>query len=202
VKSWLRHFYLYAMQLIFATNNAHKLHEAKVALGDSIEILSLADINFTGEPEETEPTIEGNALLKARHLYAATGQNCFADDTGLEVDALNGKPGVNSAYYAGLPRDDKRNVALLLKNLEGQTNRNAHFKTVIALIIDGKETLFEGIINGTIASEPTGHNGFGYDPVFIPEGLATTFAQMELSEKNNHSHRARALAKMVAFLQL
>lgn len=190
------------MQLIFATNNAHKLHEAKVALGDSIEIRSLADINYEVEPEETEPTIEGNALLKARHLYAATGQNCFADDTGLEVDALNGEPGVNSAYYAGLPRDDKRNVALLLKNLNGQTNRNAHFKTVIALIIDGKETLFEGIVNGTIATEPTGTHGFGYDPVFIPEGLTTTFAQMELAEKNKYSHRARALSKMQAFLGL
>jgi XTP/dITP diphosphohydrolase len=190
------------MQLIFATNNAHKLHEAKVALGDSIDLLSLADIHFTGEPEETERTIEGNALLKARHLYAAKGKNCFADDTGLEVEILNGEPGVDTAYYAGLPRDDKRNVALLIKNLEGQTNRNAHFKTVIALIIDGKETLFEGIVNGTIANKPVGHHGFGYDPVFIPEGLNTTFAQMELSEKNNHSHRARALAKMVAFLQL
>lgn len=190
------------MQLIFATNNAHKLHEAKVALGDSIEIRSLADIKYEVEPEETEPTIEGNALLKARHLYAATGKNCFADDTGLEVDALNGEPGVNSAYYAGLPRDDKRNVALLLKNLNGQTNRNAHFKTVIALIIDGKETLFEGIVNGTIATEPTGTHGFGYDPVFIPEGLTTTFAQMELAEKNKYSHRARALSKMQAFLGL
>lgn len=189
------------MELIFATNNAHKLHEAKVALGDSINLLSLADINFTGEPEETEPTIEGNALLKARYLYAQTGQNCFADDTGLEVEALNGEPGVNTAYYAGLPRDDKRNVALLLKNLEGNTNRNARFKTIIALIIDGKEMLFEGLVNGTIAESQTGTNGFGYDPVFIPEGLPTTFAQMELTEKNNYSHRARALAKMVEYLK-
>lgn len=187
--------------LIFATNNAHKLHEAKAALGDSINILSLADVNFGGEPEETEPTIEGNALLKARHLYEQTGQNCFADDTGLEVDALNGEPGVDTAYYAGLPRDDKRNVALLLKNLEGQTNRNARFKTVIALIVDGKETLFEGIVTGIIANTQTGENGFGYDPVFIPEGLSTTFAQMELTEKNKYSHRARALAKMVEYLK-
>ena len=190
------------MHLIFATNNAHKLHEAKVALGDSINILSLADVNFGGEPEETELTIEGNALLKARYLFAATGQNCFADDTGLEVDALNGEPGVDTAYYAGLPRDDKRNVALLLKNLEGNTNRNARFKTVIALIIDGKEMLFEGTVNGTIAYTQTGENGFGYDPVFIPEGLTTTFAQMELLEKNKYSHRARALAKMVEYLEL
>lgn len=187
--------------LIFATNNAHKLHEAKAALGDSIKILSLADVNFTGEPEETERTIEGNALLKARYLYEQTGQNCFADDTGLEVDALNGEPGVDTAYYAGLPRDDKRNVALLLKNLEGNTNRNARFKTVIALIIDGKEMLFEGTVNGTIAYTQTGENGFGYDPVFIPEGLSTTFAQMELTEKNKYSHRARALAKMVEYLK-
>ena len=189
------------MQLIFATNNAHKLHEAKAALGDSIKILSLADVNFGGEPEETERTIEGNALLKARYLYEQTGQNCFADDTGLEVDALNGEPGVDTAYYAGLPRDDKRNVALLLNNLEGQTNRNARFKTVIALIVDGKETLFEGTVNGTIAYTQTGENGFGYDPVFIPEGLSTTFAQMELTEKNKYSHRARALAKMVEYLK-
>ena len=188
--------------LIFATNNAHKLHEAKVALGDSINLLSLADINFIGEPEETEPTIEGNALLKARYLYAQTGQNCFADDTGLEVETLNGEPGVNTAYYAGLPRDDKRNVALLLKNLEGNANRNARFKTVIALIIDGKEMLFEGLVSGTIATTQTGTNGFGYDPVFMPEGLPTTFAQMELTEKNNYSHRARALTKMQAFLLL
>jgi XTP/dITP diphosphohydrolase len=187
--------------LIFATNNAHKLHEAKVALGDSINLLSLADINFTGEPEETEPTIEGNALLKARYLYAQTGQNCFADDTGLEVETLNGEPGVNTAYYAGLPRDDKRNVALLLKNLEGIANRNARFKTVIALIIDGKKILFEGLVTGTIAATQTGTNGFGYDPVFMPEGLPTTFAQMELTEKNNYSHRARALAKMVEYLK-
>ncbi|UPT65327.1 MAG: RdgB/HAM1 family non-canonical purine NTP pyrophosphatase [Sphingobacteriales bacterium JAD_PAG50586_3] len=171
------------MQLIFATNNAHKLHEAKAALGDSIKLLSLADINFTGEPEETERTIEGNALLKARYLYEQTGKNCFADDTGLEVEVLNGEPGVDTAYYAGLPRDDKRNVALLLKNLEGQTNRNARFKTVIALIIDGKEMLFEGLVSGTIALTQTGENGFGYDPVFIPEGLPTSFAQMELAEK-------------------
>jgi XTP/dITP diphosphohydrolase len=189
------------MQLIFATNNAHKLHEAKAALGDSIDILSLADVNFGGEPEETERTIEGNALLKARYLHAHLNQNCFADDTGLEVDALNGDPGVDTAYYAGLPRDDKRNVALLLKNLEGNTNRNARFKTIIALIIDGKEILFEGTVNGTIAYTQTGENGFGYDPVFIPEGLPTTFAQMELTEKNNYSHRARALAKMVEYLK-
>lgn len=187
--------------LVFATNNAHKLHEAKVALGDAITILSLADIQFTDEPEETEQTIEGNALLKARNLYAKTGQNCFADDTGLEVDSLNGAPGVNSAYYSGLPRDDKRNVALLLQNLQGQTNKKAHFKTVIALIINGKEYLFEGIVNGKIAEEPAGTQGFGYDPIFLPEDLATTFAQMPLEEKNKYSHRARALAKMVAFLQ-
>lgn len=187
--------------LVFATNNAHKLHEAKVALGDAITILSLADIQFTDEPEETEQTIEGNALLKARNLYAKTGQNCFADDTGLEVDALNGAPGVNSAYYSGLPRDDKRNVALLLQNLQGQTNKKAHFKTVIALIINGEEHLFEGIVNGKIAEEPAGTQGFGYDPIFLPEDLATTFAQMPLEEKNKYSHRARALAKMVAFLQ-
>ena len=172
------------MELVFATNNAHKLHEAHTALGDSIKILSLNDINFVGEPEETERTIEGNALLKARYLYAQTGRNCFADDTGLEVEVLGGEPGVDSAYYAGLPRDDKRNVQKLLQELDGKDNRNARFKTVIALIIDGKETLFEGIVNGTISTETKGTEGFGYDPVFIPEGLTTTFAQMELLEKN------------------
>lgn len=189
------------MELVFATNNAHKLHEAHVALGDTIKILSLNDIKFTGEPEETERTIEGNALLKARFLFNQIGRNCFADDTGLEVDALNGKPGVDSAYYAGLPRNDHNNVQKLLHKLEHRHSRNAHFKTVIALIIDGKEYIFEGIVNGTIGTEPKGHHGFGYDPVFIPEGENRTFAEMEISEKTMLSHRARALQKMVEFLK-
>lgn len=187
-------------ELVFATNNAHKLHEAHAALGDSMKILSLNDIGFVGEPEETERTIEGNALLKARYLYEKTGHNCFADDTGLEVEALNGEPGVDTAYYAGLPRDDKRNVEKLLKELSDKTNRAARFKTVIALIIYDKEYVFEGIVNGSIATEPMGDKGFGYDPVFIPEGEKRTFAQMELHEKTALSHRARALQKMVDFL--
>lgn len=186
--------------LIFATNNAHKLHEAQAALAGKMDILSLADIGFVGEADETEPTIEGNALLKARFLYNQTGKNCFADDSGLEVEALDGAPGVHTAYYAGLPRDDKRNYTLLLEKLKDNPNRKARFKTVIALIIDGKETVFEGIVNGTIAQEPIGSNGFGYDPVFIPEGLQTTFAQMGLEAKTEISHRARALAKMVDYL--
>ncbi len=188
------------MELVFATNNAHKLHEAHAALGDSIKILSLNDINFIGEPDETERTIEGNALLKARYLYAQTGRNCFADDTGLEVEALGGEPGVDSAYYAGLPRDDKRNVQKLLQELDGKENRNARFKTVIALIIDGKETLFEGVVNGTISTETKGDKGFGYDPVFIPEDKGLTFAEMGITEKTLLSHRARALQKMVEYL--
>lgn len=188
------------MELVFATNNSHKLHEAHAALGDSIKILSLNDINFVGEPEETERTIEGNALLKARYLYAQTGRNCFADDTGLEVEALGGEPGVDSAYYAGLPRDDKRNVQKLLEELAGKENRNARFKTVIALIIDGKETLFEGIVNGVISTETKGSEGFGYDPVFIPENKGLTFAEMGIAEKTLLSHRARALQKMVDYL--
>jgi len=186
--------------LVFASNNTHKLHEAHAALGDSIKILSLNDINFVGEPEETERTIEGNALLKARYLYSQTGRNCFADDTGLEVDALDGEPGVDSAYYAGLPRDDKRNVQKLLQELAGKENRNARFKTIIALIIDGKETLFEGIVNGTISIETKGTEGFGYDPVFIPEDKGLTFAEMGIGEKTLLSHRARALQKMVDYL--
>jgi XTP/dITP diphosphohydrolase len=187
-------------ELVFATNNAHKLHEAHAALGGSMKILSLNDINFIGEPEETERTIEGNALLKARYLYEKTGRNCFADDTGLEVESLNGEPGVDTAYYAGLPRNDKRNVEKILKELSNKTNRAARFKTVIALIIDGNEYVFEGIVNGSIATEPMGDKGFGYDPVFMPEGENRTFAQMELHEKTALSHRARALQKMVDFL--
>lgn len=187
-------------ELVFATNNAHKLHEAHAALGDNIKLLSLNDINFVGEPEETERNIEGNALLKARYLYTQTGRNCFADDTGLEVETLGGEPGVDSAYYAGLPRDDRRNVQKLLQELEGKANRNARFKTIIALIIDGKETVFEGIVNGTIATETKGSEGFGYDPVFIPEGGIETFAEMNISEKTALSHRARAMQKMVEYL--
>ncbi len=188
------------MQLIFATHNKNKLKEVKSLTSDHIDVLSLDDIHLFEEIEETSLTIEGNALLKAKTIYQQTQINCFADDSGLLVDALNGEPGVYSARYAGEQKNDNDNIEKLLQELSGKENRNAHFKTAIALVIGSKEYLFEGIINGKIIAEKKGTDGFGYDPVFIPDGYTETFAQMSSETKNAISHRSIAVKKMIAFL--
>jgi XTP/dITP diphosphohydrolase len=188
------------MEIIFASNNLNKIREINNLFGNSFTLLSLADINMNEEIPENEITLEGNATHKARHIYKAAGMNVFADDTGLEVEALDGRPGVHSARFAGENKDSDSNIEKLLSLLENKTNRNARFRTVIALIFDGKEYLFEGIVEGTIIKEKRGKQGFGYDPVFIPEGKSVTFAEMDLDEKNRISHRARAFEKLKHFL--
>ena len=188
------------MKIVFATHNAHKVSEVQAVLGAEYQLVTATEAGISEEIPETQPTIEGNALQKARYVYEHTGLNCFADDTGLEVEALNGAPGVYSARYAGEHVSYADNNKLLLKNLAGCQNRKARFRTVIALILDGKEHLFEGRVEGTIATEPHGEGGFGYDPLFIPEGSQLTFAEMSPEAKNGISHRGRAVAKLVAFL--
>ena len=188
-------------KLIFATNNAHKLSEVQSLLGDAFTLVTLRECGITEDIPETAENLDGNALQKARYVYEKTGADCFADDTGLEVDALGGAPGVHSARYATNGHDFAANNRLLLKNLEGETNRSAHFRTVIALILDGKEYLFEGRVEGAIATEESGSEGFGYDPLFVPSGEIITFAQMSAEAKNAISHRGRAVAKLVKFLK-
>jgi XTP/dITP diphosphohydrolase len=188
------------MELIFASNNKNKIREINHALGDSFKLLSLTDINMEDDIPENELTLEGNALQKARHIFNVTGMNVFADDTGLEVEALDGRPGVHSARFAGIDKDSDANIEKLLKLLGNSDNRKARFRTVIALILNGREHIFEGIVTGTIISERRGRNGFGYDPVFVPEGNKHTFAEMDLNEKNMMSHRARAFEKLKSFL--
>jgi XTP/dITP diphosphohydrolase len=188
------------MQLIFATHNKNKLKEVRDLMPNHLQLLSLDELNIFDEIEETDSTIEGNALLKAQAIYKLTGQNCFADDSGLLVDALDGAPGVYSARYAGEQKSNEANMEKLLSELANKENRNAHFKTVIALIIDGKEFLFEGTINGKIISEKKGNDGFGYDPIFLPDGYSETFAQMNSETKNAISHRGIALKKMIEFV--
>ncbi|WP_303310369.1 non-canonical purine NTP diphosphatase [Hymenobacter sp. BT730] len=190
------------MRLCFASNNAHKLDEIRPLLPAGIELLSLADIGCEEELPETQETLEGNARQKAEHVWEHYGVACFADDTGLEVEALNGAPGVYSARYAGPQRNPADNVALLLQELQGQTNRRAQFRTVVALVLpDGRRPIFEGAVEGQITEELHGEGGFGYDPVFRPEQHTRTFAEMPLAEKNTMSHRARAVEKLVTFLQ-
>ena len=188
-------------KIIFATNNAHKLSEVQAVLGDAFELVTLRECGITEDIPETAPTLEGNALQKARYVYEKTGADCFADDTGLEVDALGGAPGVHSARYATDGHDFAANNRLLLKNLEGVENRSAHFRTVIALILDGEEYLFEGRVEGVIATEESGCGGFGYDPLFVPSGEIITFAEMSAEAKNAISHRGRAVAELVKFLK-
>ena len=188
------------MKLYFATNNIHKLKEVQEVVGDSFQIESMRSLGINEDIPEDQQTLEGNALQKARFLYDRTGESCFADDTGLEVDALNGAPGVYSARYAGEAKNSLDNMALLLKNMSGIQHRKARFRTVIALILDGKEYLFEGVVNGTIAEEPRGTAGFGYDPLFVPDGYSTTFAEMDSEAKNAISHRGRAVENLAAFL--
>lgn len=189
-------------QIVFATNNKHKLQEIREIVGDKLTISSLLDIGCTEDIPENEATLEGNALAKARYVKEHYGYDCFADDTGLEVEALDGQPGVKSARYApGEGHDSEANMKLLLKNMEGKENRRARFRTVIALIADGKEQLVEGIVNGCITEQRAGCEGFGYDPVFRPEGFDVTFAQMTSEEKNSISHRGRATRGLLEILK-
>ena len=188
-------------KLIFATNNAHKLGEVQALLGDAFTLVTLRECGITEDIPETADTLEGNALQKARYVYEKTGVDCFADDTGLEVDALGGAPGVHSARYATDGHDFAANNRLLLKNLEGITDRTARFRTVIALILDGVEYTFEGRVEGTIATAESGSEGFGYDPLFVPTGEIITCAQISAEAKNAISHRGRAVAKLVNFLK-
>lgn len=188
------------MKLIFATQNKHKLEEVMKMLPSGIELQSLSDLNCFEELPETHETLHENALEKAQYIAHKFKQNCFAEDTGLEVEALNGAPGVYSARYAGEQKNHSDNINLLLKNLKDTSNRKARFRTVIALILNGKEYLFEGIINGHITKNPKGNMGFGYDPVFVAEGYDKTFAEISIEEKNNISHRAKAFMALKTFL--
>ena len=188
------------MKLIFATHNSNKAFEIQKLLPEHFQVLTLNDIDFQEEIPENEPRIEANSAFKAQFIFNKFNLNCFADDTGLEIEALNGRPGVHSARYSGEDRNSDANIDRVLEELNGIENRNARFKTVITLIINGVQYIFEGIVNGQIISEKRGNNGFGYDPIFIPENESKTFAEMDLSEKNKYSHRARALEKMIAFL--
>jgi len=188
------------MKLVFATNNPHKLQEIKQLLDDSIELLSLSNINCVQEIPENQETIEGNAAEKSFYIWNKYGINCFADDTGLEIEALNGEPGVYSARYAGEEKSPEKNMDLVLQKLSEIKNRKARFKTVISLVMDGKETQFEGIVNGRILEEKRGKTGFGYDPIFQPEESHLSFAEMPVDEKNKISHRGRAVQKLVDYL--
>lgn len=193
------------MKIIFATGNRNKLREIQALIGSRAELSTPSDHGITEEIPENQPTLEGNALQKARYIYEKTGMNCFADDTGLEVEALGGEPGVYSARYAavngaGEGHSSEANMALLLERLRGVESRRARFRTVIALILDGREHLFEGIVEGEITRERSGAEGFGYDPVFRPTGYEQTFAEMPLELKNSISHRGRATARLIEFL--
>jgi XTP/dITP diphosphohydrolase len=187
---------------VFATNNKHKLEEVGDILKERVDILSLNDIDCHDDIPETADTLEGNALIKAHYIYDKYHKNCFADDTGLEVEALGGAPGVYSARYAGGEgHDSEANMTKLLINLEGEANRKARFRTVVALIIDGEEHLFEGIVEGRIIDERRGGQGFGYDPIFVPDGFDKTFAELGEEVKNTISHRSRAVNKLCEFLK-
>ena len=188
------------MKLVFATNNQHKLQEIKQILGDSIELLSLNDINCDEEIPENQETIEGNAAEKSFYILNKFGLNCFADDTGLEIEALKGEPGVYSARYAGEEKSAEKNMDLVLQKLSEIKNRKARIKTVISLVIDGREIQFEGIVNGQILEEKRGKTGFGYDPIFQPDESDLSFAEMTMEEKGKISHRGRAVQKLVEYL--
>jgi XTP/dITP diphosphohydrolase len=188
------------MKLIFATQNRHKLNEARAILGEDIELVSLADLEFHTELPETHSTLEENALEKSRFVYDRFKSNCFSEDTGLEVKALLGAPGVYSARYAGEGKNSNDNINLILHQLSGEKNRRARFRTVISLILDGKNHFFEGITEGTILTERCGEGGFGYDPIFVPDGHVLTYAEMPAQLKNKISHRRKAMEKMKTFL--
>ncbi len=188
------------MKLIFATNNQHKVDEIRAVLGNDLEIVTLKEAGIDIDIPEPYATLEENASGKSGTIYEMTGTNCFSEDTGLEVPALGGEPGVKSARYAGDNRSFDANIEKLLINLAGKEDRSARFRTVISLLINGEETLFEGVCNGKIIDKKRGEQGFGYDPVFIPDGSAQTFAEMGMQEKNRFSHRKKATEKLVAFL--
>ena len=188
------------MKIVLATQNAHKIEEMSQILAGAAEVLSLSGFPLDHELPETGQTLRDNALEKARYVAQKFGVNCLADDTGLEVDVLNGAPGVYSARYAGEEKNPEKNMEKLLRELQGQTQRSARFKTVLALILDGQEFLFEGTVEGTILSERQGDKGFGYDPVFLPDGFSQSFAEMDPSQKNAISHRGRALQQLKVFL--
>ncbi len=188
-----------AMELVFATNNAHKLEEVQQMVGDKFVLKSLADIGCDDDIPETGVTFQENAQQKTDYLFQKYQVDCFGDDSGLEIDALNGEPGVYSARYSG-SRDMEKNIDLVLEKLQGEENRSARFKTVISLFLDGEQHFFEGTVEGRIIASRTGTEGFGYDPIFIPEGYDQTFAEMSLEEKNKISHRSQAVAKLVGFL--
>jgi XTP/dITP diphosphohydrolase len=188
------------MKLVFATHNHNKAKEIQALVPEGITIVTLDELQCNDEIPETAPTLEGNAIQKAEYIVNQFNLNVFADDTGLEIEALNGAPGIISARYAGEQRDANQNMELVLEKLNGIENRNAQFRTVIALYLDGEMHLFEGIVKGKIRTTKTGEEGFGYDPIFEPENCGKTFAEMDLIEKNRMSHRARALEKMIAFL--
>lgn len=190
------------MEIIFATNNENKTKEIRNILGNSFSLLSLNDLNISEDIPENEPTLEGNAVHKARYIYQKLKKDVFADDTGLEIEVLNGLPGVKSARFAGENKSSEANIEKVLNMMRESENRNARFRTVIALIIGGKEYLFEGIVRGRIIKEKRGRLGFGYDPVFIPEGETRTFSEMPLDEKNKISHRALAFKKLRQFLYM
>ena len=186
--------------LVFATNNEHKLAEVRAIISDSFQVLSLKDIDCFDDIPETADTLEGNALLKARHVKHKYGYDCFADDTGLEIAALHNAPGVYSARYAGEAKDPKANIRKALYELQNHTDRSARFHTVIALVIGEEEYLFDGTVEGTIIREPRGEAGFGYDPVFVPQGGTETFAELSAEAKNTISHRAKAIKKLIQFI--
>jgi XTP/dITP diphosphohydrolase len=188
------------MKLVFATNNNNKLKEVQEMLSSSIELLSLGDINCFDEIDETETTILGNAVLKADYISSNYSYNCFADDTGLEVESLDGRPGVYSARYAGEPANSEKNIQKLLLELKNKENRKAQFTTVICLIIGGKQHVFKGVCKGEILTKKQGENGFGYDPIFRPDGYDQSFAEMSSEEKNHISHRRKAIDQLVSFL--
>jgi XTP/dITP diphosphohydrolase len=188
------------VKIVFATNNENKLLEISELLGGSFILMSLKDINIREEIHEDLPTLEGNALFKAKYIHNVTGMNVFADDTGLEIEALSGSPGVHSARFAGEKKDFRANMEKVLKLMKGKKNRRAKFRTVIALVLNGSEYLFDGTVSGIILNEIRGRGGFGYDPIFVPEGENMTFAEMSLNEKNRISHRALAFNKLKLFL--
>lgn len=188
-------------ELVFATNNPHKLREVREITANQFRILSLAEIGCNEEIIEDAGTIEGNASLKSWFVFNSYGKDCFADDTGLEIDALAGKPGVNSARYAGKDCNPENNIRRVLKELEGVTDRKARFRTVISLLMDGEELFFEGTVEGMILHEKRGNDGFGYDPVFLPDGYEQSFAEMSQDDKNKISHRGRAVQKLIDYLK-
>ena len=189
------------MKLVFATHNHHKAKEIQSLMPKGIEVITLDEIQCNEDIPETAETLEGNAQMKAQYIVDQFGMNCFADDTGLEIEALDGEPGVYSARYAGSSRDANANMDLVLSKLSDKDNRKARFRTAIALYWEGEMHVFEGIVNGVIKAEKKGNDGFGYDPIFEPENCGKTFAEMDLSEKNTMSHRARAIEKMIDFLK-